>query len=113
SGVNRPPTPDPWPLPVVLRPHAAVEIVGAVHQGHWRCTRCQAILGPAHESYKRHALLRVADLRHSEDVPFPGKDGFLAKHLEFICPSCGALLQVETYYPGFGDELVLNDLELT
>jgi N-methylhydantoinase B len=99
--------------PVLLRPHAALEIAGRTGSAVWRCARCRAVLGAARESYKLGALRRVVSLDDFVDFPFPGGDGYLARLLEYYCPECGALLQVEIYCPGFDDdELLFTDLQI-
>ncbi|MBI4493505.1 MAG: hydantoinase B/oxoprolinase family protein [Chloroflexi bacterium] len=106
------PAPGAEAWPTLLRPHASVEIAGRGGAAIWRCVRCQHAFGPADQTYKLGAALRVVDLNEVVDVPFPGASGFLATYLEYFCPGCATLLQVDLYYPGFGDDMVLPDIEI-
>jgi N-methylhydantoinase B len=98
--------------PVILTPHAAVEIAARDRSAVWRCVKCKEVLGFAEATYKLGALLRVVPIDDVVDFPFPGGDGYLAKLVEYFCPGCGASLQVDIYCPGFDDEMVFTDLQL-
>jgi hypothetical protein len=42
----------------------------------------------------------------------PSGDPYLGIFLEYACPGCATLLQVDTYCPGLGDDAVLWDIEI-
>ncbi len=106
------PAPEARSWQAILRPHASLEIAAGRGMAVWRCVRCLEVLGPADRTYKRGAALRLVDLNDVVDFPFPDPGGYQAQYLEFFCPGCGTLLQVDTYYAGQGDEMLLPDIEM-
>jgi N-methylhydantoinase B len=111
EGMPAPP-PDAATWPAILRPHAALEIAGRAGQAVWRCVGCQRMLGVASESYKLGSALHVTDLEEIADYPLPGGASFRAKLLQFFCPGCGTLLQVDIYVPGGSGPMILPDVEI-
>jgi acetone carboxylase gamma subunit len=74
----------------------------------WCCNRCGTELGPARENYK--IFLLVAERNPTEVHPpyvDPQPGGFTfspdpewCRLIEFYCPNCGSLLEVEYLPPG-------------
>ncbi len=71
----------------------------------WSCNRCGAVIGPARESYKLGCLLYDRDPREIHEPLAEGRFTFSfdpewMRIVEFYCPSCGVLLEVEYLPPG-------------
>ena len=75
---------------------------------HWHCVVCVHDLGPAERNYKESCLVAARDPREIHD---PGHDapgavaGFSpnpdwCRIVEFYCPGCATLLEVEYLPPG-------------
>lgn len=80
----------------------------------WRCHDCGADLGPASDNYKTHTLVRA---RHPHEVWQPLVDepytfsydpGWM-RLVEFYCPGCAVLMDVEVLPPGHP---ITHDVEL-
>ncbi len=61
------------------------------------CTRCGYEFCGHDENYKMHSLRIIKNLREAKKVA-PGAEP-LTNYLEYICPGCGTMLQVDTYCP--------------
>lgn len=82
----------------------------------WECRTCEGDLGDAHRSYKRGCVVRERDPHEIHDQ-FSDHDEYnFAPHpdwvriLEFICPDCGTLVEVEYLPPGhpITDDITLD-----
>lgn len=76
-----------------------------LEQERWRCTRCAADLGPARDNYKKGCLLAERDPRqvHPPGVSGPytfAPDPKWCSLVEFYCPGCLVLVEVEYLPPG-------------
>jgi acetone carboxylase gamma subunit len=71
----------------------------------WQCHHCAADLGPAEENYKRGCLITARDPEEiwqplvEESVTFSYNRDW-CRIVEFYCPSCAWLLEVEVLPPG-------------
>jgi acetophenone carboxylase len=80
----------------------------------WRCRRCDRDLGDARESYKRGTLVIERDPREIHRPVVEGEYTFApdpewCRVLEFVCPGCATLLEVEYLPPGHP---ITHDIEL-
>ena len=81
----------------------------------WRCNRCDHVLGDASRNYKEFCLLHDRDPREihlpfREPTPFSfSPDPAWCRIIEFYCPSCGVLFDVEYLPPGHP---ITHDIEL-
>ena len=80
----------------------------------WHCRVCGHVIGPARESYKRGLLLHDRDPREIYDAKIDGAYSYApdpewCRVLEFICPECATLIEVEYLPPGHP---VTHDIEL-
>lgn len=80
----------------------------------WRCTRCERELGDARRNYKEGCLVRERDPREIHRPVVDGEYTFApdpdwCRILEFICPGCGTLVEVEYLPPGHP---ITHDIEL-
>jgi acetone carboxylase, gamma subunit len=73
--------------------------------GRWRCHHCTADLGPAEENYKRGCRIAARDPEEvwqplvDEPVTFSYPRDW-CRLVEFYCPSCAWLIEVEVLPPG-------------
>lgn len=80
----------------------------------WCCHRCGRELISAREDYKRGCLVYDRDPR-TIYAPVPGGESTLApdpawcRFVEFYCPGCGAMLEVEVLPPGHP---ITHDIEI-
>jgi acetone carboxylase gamma subunit len=76
----------------------------------WCCNRCGSELGPARESYKQFTLVYDRDPREIHR-PYIGPESSQFGHtcspdpewcriLEFYCPNCATMIEVEYLPPG-------------
>jgi len=76
-----------------------------IEKTRWECHHCHADLGDARVSYKRGCLIAQREPREiwdpiiDEQVTF-SYDGGWARIVEFYCPGCGWLIEVEVLPPG-------------
>lgn len=80
----------------------------------WQCVRCSRDLGDARENYKRGCLVWERDPRAIHRPVVEGAytfapDAEWCRVLEFICPGCGVLVEVEYLPPGHP---ITHDIEL-
>ena len=78
-----------------------------------QCTKCSYMFCDVKENYKEHALLWERDL---DDIPLRtpvSGETMFTRYLEFICPSCGTLLEVDFFCPQLdSDEPIVWDIQL-
>ncbi|MDB6104352.1 MAG: acetone carboxylase subunit gamma [Gammaproteobacteria bacterium] len=83
----------------------------------WECRRCERVLGNARDNYKRGLLVYDRDPREiHKPLLDPRKyvrtyspDPAWCRILEYYCPQCGTMLEVEYLPPGHPP---LHDIEL-
>lgn len=80
----------------------------------WRCERCGADLGPARANYKEGCLVAERDPRDIHPARVEGAYTFApdpqwCRLLEFYCPGCLVLVEVEYLPPGHP---ITHDLEI-
>ena len=71
----------------------------------WICNRCERLLGPARENYKKGCLLYDRDPREIHPPIVEGAYSFAPDPLwvrivEFYCPGCGTQIETEYLPPG-------------
>ena len=80
----------------------------------WLCNRCGRTLGSAGENYKEGCLIAARDPREiwrpmvDEAYNFSYNPGW-ARVVEFYCPGCGTMIEVELLPPGHP---ITHDIEL-
>lgn len=85
-----------------------------VDQEQWICDRCEHVLGPARDNYKKGCLLYERDPReiHTPIVEGPfsfSPDPLWIRIVEFYCPGCGTQIDTEYLPPG---HLLTHDIEI-
>ena len=89
-------------------------LVIALGSERWKCERCGAALGPARANYKEGCLVAERDPTeiHPPRVEGPytfAPDPQWCRLLEFYCPGCLALVEVEYLPPGHP---ITHDIEI-
>jgi acetone carboxylase, gamma subunit len=80
----------------------------------WMCQRCGHDLGDARDTYKKGCLIAHRDPREIHTPVVEGEYGFApdadwCRIVEFYCPGCATLLEVEYLPPGHP---LTHDIEL-
>jgi N-methylhydantoinase B len=96
-------------LRTVLAFHAVLDIATDGTRSLVRCGRCGHAFCDASDNYKRYALEIERDLEEFSGRKLPSGEKYLGVLLEYACPGCGVLLQVDTYCPTMGGETPLWD----
>jgi N-methylhydantoinase B len=68
-----------------------------------RCSHCEAPIGPVSESWKANAVIRrwpIMDLAQRLGTKVRPTTSVELETWEFLCPSCGSLLEVDTHEAG-------------
>ena len=97
---------------VLAQPHAELDVVESSEGPVWRCRQCSAVLGSAHENYKRFAWSVTEPLDTVSEFPLPSADPFIGEFVYYFCPSCGIQLQVDVYCPQLGGERQWWDIQI-
>ena len=76
-----------------------------VDQERWICNRCEHVLGPARDNYKKGCLVYDRDPREIHIPIVEGQFSFAPDPLwvrivEFYCPGCGTQIDTEYLPPG-------------
>lgn len=96
----------------VLPFHEYLEVVSS-HDGFFiRCRKCGYLFCSADENYKRYALEIRQDMEDLARHRVPSGEPYVGVFLEYVCPGCATLLQVDTYCPAEGGETPLWDIQL-
>ncbi len=66
-----------------------------------RCLRCGHLFCLKHDNYKLYALRRERDLYDLAQRLVPSGESYLGGYLEYYCPGCATLLQVDGYCDAF------------
>ena len=104
----------PTSAQAIMRVHAAVEIVAHGAQHVCACARCRQEFGPASRNYKLGALYRVIDKDALTGLPPPLGRTSIGTYIEYYCPGCATLLDVETLVPSADGEKIepIWDIEI-
>jgi N-methylhydantoinase B len=68
-----------------------------------RCIRCGHLFCQKDENYKLYALRRERDLYDLAQSLVPSGESYLGGYLEYYCPGCATLLQVDGFCDAFPD----------
>ena len=76
-----------------------------IDQEQWICNRCEQVLGPARDNYKKGCLLYDRDPREIHAPIVEGQfsfspDPLWVRIVEFYCPGCGTQIDTEYLPPG-------------
>ncbi len=96
-----------------LRIHEYLEIVQKDDgQRVIRCLRCGHELCDAHENYKKHAVRQVRDLSDSRLRTLNTGEPSVVKQLEYICPGCATMLEVDVWCPELDEDEPVWDIHV-
>jgi N-methylhydantoinase B len=96
----------------VLHFHEYLEVVSTKEGFFIRCRKCGYLFCSADENYKRYALEIRQDFEELAGHRVPSGEPYVGVFLEYVCPGCATLLQVDTYCPSQGGETPLWDIQL-
>ena len=98
----------------LLRISEYLEIVEVDGRQLVRCVKCGHFFCDVRENYKNHALVRERDLADVKLRSLLSKEPIWVLYQEYICPSCGTLLEVDNVCPQLdsAEEWVLWDVQL-
>jgi acetone carboxylase gamma subunit len=68
-----------------------------------RCIRCGHLFCQKNENYKLYALRRERGLYDLAQSLVPSGESYLGGYLEYYCPGCATLLQVDSFCDAFPD----------
>jgi N-methylhydantoinase B len=97
---------------VVLQFHEYLDVVSTEDGFFIRCRKCGYLFCSADDNYKRYALEIRQDAEELAGHRVPSGEPYLGVFLEYVCPGCATLLQVDTYCPAQGGETPLWDIQL-
>ena len=66
-----------------------------------RCVRCGHFFCQKHDNYKLYALRRERDLFDLAQRLVPSGESYLGGYVEYTCPGCATLLQVDSFCDAF------------
>jgi N-methylhydantoinase B len=108
-------SPPPSNSKPVMRIHDCLDVVQ--HGGDFSiaCRKCNQDFGPATGNYKAAAVYRKVDKDQLTELPPPNGRHSMGVYVEYYCPGCGTLLDVETACPSVeGHKLeAIWDIELS
>ncbi len=83
----------------VMRIHECLDIVEQAEGFAVACRKCGQGFGPADRNYKDACLCRIVDKDDLTELPPPSGRRSLGRYVEYFCPGCATLLDVETAVP--------------
>ena len=92
--------------PRLMRIHECLDIVETSDDCHIACRKCNEDFGKADGNYKDAALYRTVDKDALTELPPPSGRKSLGRYIEYFCPGCATLLDVETSVPSVEGEAV-------
>jgi acetone carboxylase gamma subunit len=85
----------------VLKFHEHLAIARAGKTEAIRCVRCGHLFCKKHDNYKLYAPRRERDLYDLAQRLVPSGESYLGGYLEYYCPGCATLLQVDGFCDAF------------
>jgi N-methylhydantoinase B len=92
--------------PAVMRIHECLDIVQHGDGFNVACRKCNEDLGPADGNYKTAVVYASIDKDELTELPPPGGRHSLGRYVEYYCPGCATLLDVETHVPSVDGEAI-------
>jgi hypothetical protein len=98
-----------------MRIHECQDVVAYGEDFSVACRKCSQDFGPATGNYKAAAVYRVVPKDQVTDLPPPEGRSSIGAYVEYYCPGCATLLDVETSCPSVegGKIEPIWDIELT
>jgi acetone carboxylase gamma subunit len=89
-----------------MRVHECLDVVQHGEEFSVACRNCNQDFGPATSNYKTASVYRVIDKDKLTELPPPEGRHSMGAYVEYYCPGCGTLLDVETSCPAVeGDKI--------
>jgi len=85
----------------VMRIHECLDIVELGGDFSITCRKCNQDFGPPTANYKTACKYRIVEKDRVTELPPPGGRRSMARYVEYFCPGCATLLDVETSCPDF------------
>jgi N-methylhydantoinase B len=83
----------------VMRVHESLDVVADGGGFSVCCRKCSQDFGPATGNYKAAAVYRSVPKDEVTELPPPGHRRSMGAYLEYYCPGCATMLDVETVVP--------------
>ena len=83
----------------VMRIHECLDIVEQAEGFAVACRKCGQDFGSTDRNYKDACLCRIVDKDDLTELPPPSGRRSLGRYVEYFCPGCATLLDVETTVP--------------
>ena len=77
-----------------------------------QCQRCGHAFCDVADNYKQYAPRRQRALEELAGGPLPSGEPYQGYLLEYACPGCATLLQVDLVCPALDDDTPLHDVRL-
>ncbi|HXV84198.1 MAG TPA: hydantoinase B/oxoprolinase family protein [Candidatus Binatia bacterium] len=90
-----------WQTVLKFHEYLAIERNGTTEA--IRCSRCGHLFCEKHENYKLYAPRRERNLYDLARSLVPSGESYLGGYLEYCCPGCATLLQVDSFCDAFPD----------
>jgi hypothetical protein len=91
-------------LKPVMRIHECLDVVQDGDGFALACRKCSQDFGPATGNYKSASVHRVVPKDEITELPPPEGRVSMGAYVEYYCPGCGTLLDVETAVPAVEGE---------
>jgi hypothetical protein len=92
--------------PAVMRIHECLDIVQQGDGFSIACRKCAEDFGPADGNYKQATVYASIDKDVLTDLPPPSGRSSMGRYIEYYCPGCATLLDVETHVPSAEGEAI-------
>ncbi len=89
-----------------MRIHECLDIVEQGDGFTIACRKCNQDFGPADRNYKEACVYRSIDKDALTELPPPGGRCSMGRYVEYYCPGCATLLEVEVAVPAVEGEAV-------
>jgi acetone carboxylase gamma subunit len=92
--------------PPVMRIHEYLDIVQQDDVFSIACRKCKEDFGPADGNYKNAAVFASVDKDALTELPPPSGRHSMGRYIEYYCPGCATLLEVEVHVPSIEGETI-------
>jgi N-methylhydantoinase B len=99
----------------MMRIHECLDVVAHGEDFSVACRKCSQDFGPATGNYKTSSVHRIVPKDEITDLPPPAGRSSIGAYVEYYCPGCATLLEVETSCPSIegGKIEPIWDIQLT
>jgi N-methylhydantoinase B len=90
----------------IMRIHECLDIVQQGEDFSIACRKCNQDFGPVNCNYKNACVCSSVDKDELTELPPPEGRRSMGRYVEYYCPGCATLLDVETAVPGVEGEAI-------